>query len=249
MNTYLPLFTVFAACLGAAVGSFLNVVILRLPENNLSIAYPASRCPDCHHPLSWYENIPVISFLLLCGRCHHCKTTIALQYPVVELLMAALTAALFLVYGMSLPFIGYVIFTGALLVASCIDLHHMKIPDSVTLPGIITGVGFSLLNPYVHWQDSLIGALAGGGVLLLISILYSRFRGQAGIGGGDVKLLGMIGAFLGYQSLVPVLFISSVAGIFAALIIGKGRQTRIVFGPFLSTGGLCTLFISNYITL
>ncbi len=246
-----PLILVFSMFFGAIVGSFLNVVILRLPKEDASIAFPASHCPKCEHPLAWYENIPVLSYIVQLGKCRHCKTSISLQYPIVELLMAILTAALVNRFGLSIAAAGYFIFTAALLVIIYIDIHLQIIPDSISLPGIVLGFLFSFINPYVNWLDSLIGLAAGGGVLYAVALLYFLWRRQDGMGGGDIKLLAMLGAFLGWQSLPFIFFASSlsgsVIGILAMRVQKKGGQTRIPFGPFLSVAGLCYMFFSDSI--
>lgn len=246
-----PLILLFSALFGAIVGSFLNVVILRLPQENGSVVFPASHCPQCKHPLAWYENIPVISYIVQRGKCTHCKTSISLQYPVVELIMAILSMALLHHFGLSLAFGGYFIFTAALLVIIYIDIHHQIIPDVISLPGIILGFLFSFINPYVAWLDSLLGILIGGGLLFSIAYLYFLIRKIEGMGGGDIKLLAMLGAFLGWQSL-PFIFLfssltGSIVGVGAMFVQKKGGQTRIPFGPFLSLAGICYMFFSEKI--
>ncbi|HKJ64907.1 MAG TPA: prepilin peptidase [Desulfopila sp.] len=246
-----PLLLIFALLLGAVVGSFLNVVILRLPKEDGSIIFPASHCPSCSTPLRWYENIPILSYLFLRGKCGHCKTKISLQYPVVELLMALLCGAVFAEFGLTLTAAGYFIFTAALLVIIFIDIHHQIIPDSISLPGIVLGFLFSFFNPNLSWLDSLIGIVAGGGVLYAIAVLYYILRKQEGMGGGDIKLLAMIGGFLGWQSLLFVIFFSSftgaVVGIAAMVKQKKGGATRIPFGPFLAIASMVFLFFRQEI--
>jgi leader peptidase (prepilin peptidase)/N-methyltransferase len=247
----LPLVLFFALLLGAIVGSFLNVVILRLPSEDESIVFPASHCPRCQNILSWYENIPVISFLALRGRCRHCHERISLQYPVVEICMALLSAALVHRFGLSITSAGYSIFCAALLVIIWIDIEHQIIPDVISLPGILLGFIFSLVSPALTWQDSLIGLFLGGGVLYAIALLYYLWKKQEGMGGGDIKLLAMIGAFLGWQALPFVIFASSLLGatigIIAMIQQGKGGKTRIPFGPFLSLAALAYLFFAEQV--
>ena len=244
-------FILIAALLGAIVGSFLNVVILRLPKNDASIVYPASHCPKCLNPLSWYENIPILSYILLRGKCSHCHTSISLQYPVVEMLTALLAAAVCYKFGFSIQAGAYFLFCAALIVIIFIDIHHQIIPDVISLPGIILGFLFSFINPSVTWQSSLIGLLLGGGVLYAIAFFYSLLRKQDGMGGGDIKLLAMIGAWLGWQSLPFVILVSSASGSVIGLIAmksqKKGGSTRIPFGPFLSCGALLYTFYSEKI--
>ena len=236
---------------GASIGSFLNVVILRLPNDNESILFPASHCPACKKTLSWYENIPIISYLFLRGRCSSCHKAISLQYPVIELLMAVLSVALYQRFGLSVTGGGYFIFSAALLVIIWIDLHHQIIPDVISLPGILLGFLFSFFNTFVYWQESLIGLVIGGGILYTISALYYLVRRQAGMGGGDIKLLAMLGAFLGYKSLPFIIFASSLTGAVVGLLVmmvqKKDIATKIPFGPFLSIAALVYLFFQEEI--
>ncbi len=240
-----------SAIFGAVVGSFLNVVILRLPEPDQSIAFPASRCPKCLSPLHWYENIPILSYIFLRGRCGHCRTPISWQYPIVELLMAIITVAIVHVFQLSVTSAGYFIFSAALLVIIFIDIRLQIIPDVISLPGIILGFLFSLISDTVTWQSSLIGLLVGGGVLYALALSYTLLRKIEGMGGGDIKLLAMIGAWLGWQSLPFVILASSTTGSIIGLIAmrsqQKGGQTRIPFGPFLSLSALAYLFFSEKI--
>lgn len=238
---------------GAIVGSFLNVVILRLPNDDESIVFPASHCTSCQSELHWYENIPILSFLFLRGKCSHCKATISFQYPVVELSMALLSAALVQKFGLTITTAGYFVFCAALLAIIWIDIQHQIIPDTLSLPGIVIGLLFSLISPALHWKASLIGVIAGGGILYTIALLYFLLRKVDGMGGGDIKLLAMIGAFLGWQSLPFIIFASSlsgsVVGLLAMIKQKKGGQTRIPFGPFLSLAALTYLFFTDEINM
>lgn len=240
-----------AGLFGAIVGSFLNVVILRLPDQDQSIVFPASHCPRCSATLAWYENIPILSFIALRGKCHHCRTAISIQYPLVELLMSLLSVALMYRFQLTLVAAGYFLFCAALVVIIFIDIHHQIIPDVISLPGIVAGLLFSLVNDTVTWQSSLIGILLGGGVLYAVAFAYTVLRKMDGMGGGDIKLLAMIGAWLGWQSLPFVILVSSATGSVAGLIAmrsqKKGGQTRIPFGPFLSLAALLYTFFSREI--
>jgi len=253
MDTILLFVLGTAFCFGAIVGSFLNVVILRLPNEGESVVFPASHCTSCMADLHWYENIPVLSFLVLRGKCSHCKDTISFQYPVVELSMAILSAALVQRFGLSITTAGYFLFCAALLVIIWIDVHHQIIPDVISLPGIIIGLLFSIICPVLYWKDSLFGVLAGGGILYAIALLYFLWRKIDGMGGGDIKLLAMIGAFLGWQALPFVILASSLSGTVVGLLAmikqKKGGQTRIPFGPFLSIAALAYLFFQEKILL
>jgi leader peptidase (prepilin peptidase)/N-methyltransferase len=246
-----PALVIIAAIFGAIVGSFLNVVILRLPEEDQSIVYPASHCPQCSASLHWYENIPLVSYLFLRGKCGHCRMPISIQYPLVELAMALLSAAIMATFHVTIAGVGYFLFSAALLVIIVIDIHHQIIPDVISLPGIILGVVFSFVSPTVTWQSSLIGLLAGGGVLYAVAFFYFFLRKVDGMGGGDIKLLAMIGAWLGWQSLPFVIFASSLSGSIVGLIAmmyqKKGGRTRIPFGPFLSLSALVYTFYAEKI--
>ncbi|MDH4320224.1 MAG: A24 family peptidase [Desulfobulbaceae bacterium] len=240
-----------ALLLGALVGSFLNVVILRLPDEDASIVLPASHCPHCRTPLRWYENVPVFSFLFLGGRCRTCRAAISWQYPLVEAAMALLSLALFRRFGLSPAFGIYFLFVAALLVVIFIDLKHQLIPDRISLPGIAIGFAASFVSPFVSWQDAGLGLLIGGGILYGIALGYYLLTRRVGMGGGDIKLLAMIGAFLGWQSLPFVVFSSSVLGSLAGLGLmlkqRQGGKTMIPYGPFLSVGALLYLFFREQI--
>jgi leader peptidase (prepilin peptidase)/N-methyltransferase len=244
-----PLLLLYSFIFGALIGSFLNVVIFRLPDESQSVVFPASHCPKCGTDLHWYENIPIFSYIALRGKCRTCKVSISLQYPVVELCMALLSLALFNRFGFSfiLPF--YFLFLAALLVIIFIDIHLQIIPDKISLPGILIGFASSFFNPLVSWQESGLGILLGGGILYAVAKGYFLIAKRDGMGMGDVKLLAMIGAFLGYQCLLYVIFFSSltgsVVGIAAMFQQKKGGQTRIPFGPFLSLAAMSWLFFQE----
>jgi leader peptidase (prepilin peptidase)/N-methyltransferase len=242
----MPLLIFSSAILGAIFGSFLNVVILRLPREDSSIVFPASHCPGCLAPLNWYENSPLLSFIVLRARCRHCGMKISWQYPLVETAMALLSLALFLHFGPTWLFGIYFLFCAALLAIFVIDLQHQIIPDLISLPGIVLGFAAAFVNPLVTWQSSLLGILAGGGILYLVAAGYYLFTKREGMGGGDIKLLAMIGAFLGWQSLLFVIFSSSIlgslVGIGAMVKQKKGGKTVIPYGPFLALAAVLYLF-------
>jgi leader peptidase (prepilin peptidase)/N-methyltransferase len=243
------IYLLYSFIFGALVGSFLNVVIFRLPDETQSVVFPASHCPKCGTDLHWYENIPVLSYLVLRGKCRTCKIPISLQYPVVELCMALLSLALYNRFGFSLILPFYFLFLAALLVIIFIDIHLQIIPDKISLPGILIGFAASFFNPLVSWQESGLGILLGGGILYGVAKGYALLTGREGMGGGDIKLLAMIGAFLGYQCLLYIIFFSSLTGslvgIAAMFRQKKGGQTRIPFGPFLSLGAMSWLFFQE----
>jgi len=242
------LLLVIAAVFGAIVGSFLNVVILRLPDATASIVYPASRCPRCLQPLSWYENIPIFSYLFLRGRCRHCRETISWQYPAVELAMALFSAALVWKFGLTLTMAGFFVLIAALLTISVIDMRLQIIPNVISLPGIAVGFLFAVSSRYITWIDSLYGIFLGGGILYIVAGLYQLLRKKEGMGGGDIKLLAMLGAFLGWQSLPFIILASSLAGSLiglTAIALGKrSAAARIPFGPYLAGAAVVYLFFA-----
>lgn len=241
----------FSFLFGAVVGSFLNVVILRLPDDDQSIVFPGSHCPKCGTELHWYENIPILSYIALGGKCRTCTTRISAQYPLVELCMAVLTLGLYNYFGISFELFFYFIFLAALLVIIFIDIQHQIIPDVISLPGILIGFTGSIFTSLVSWQQSALGILIGGGILYGIAFIYYLLTKRDGMGGGDIKLLAMIGAFLGWQSLLYVVFASSLTGSIVGVLVmikqGKGGRTRIPFGPFLALSAISYLFFQDTI--
>lgn len=235
---------------GAIVGSFLNVCILRIPAGR-SIAYPPSHCPKCQAPIGWYDNIPIISYLVLTGRCRNCKERISFRYPVVEFLTALFSLAAMIKFGPSLAYLIYFAFISSLIVITFIDLDHQIIPDVISLPGIPLGFLASFVIPEITYKESLIGIFIGGGILLLIALGYEFLAKKEGMGGGDVKLLAMIGAFLGWKGVLFTVFSGSLIGtiIGVTIMIAQGKDSKyaIPFGPFLSMGALLYLFFGEQI--
>lgn len=238
-------FAISAFILGAVVGSFLNVCICRLPRDE-SIVSPPSHCPNCSCGIRWYDNIPLISYLLLRGKCRGCGTRISPQYPLVELLNGLLTLALFLRFGPTFSFLVLFLFCSALVVITFIDLEHQIIPDEISLPGILLGFLFSFFMPGHTWLNSVIGILLGGGSLLLVASGYHWLTGKEGMGGGDIKLLAMMGAFLGWKAIPFIIFASSlvgsVIGISLMLIKKKDSKLAIPFGPYLAFAAILYIF-------
>jgi leader peptidase (prepilin peptidase)/N-methyltransferase len=228
------------AILGLAVGSFLNVCIHRLPRKQ-SIVSPGSRCARCGYALRWFDNVPVLSYMLLRGRCRKCRDRISIRYPVVELLTMAVFVAHYIVLGADILLVPRLLFASSLIVLFAIDLEHRLLPNVITLPGIVVGFAFRLLvapGPV----SSLVGILVGGGVLWLIGEVYYRYAGQEGMGGGDVKMLAMIGAFLGWELTLVTLVLSSVLGSLAGILMlatGRGgMKYALPYGTFLALGAL-----------
>ena len=242
--------------LGLVIGSFLNVVIARVPEGK-SVWRPRSACPGCATPIAWYDNIPVVSFVALRGRCRHCGMAISRRYPVVEAVTGLVFAIGYLRVDSAADFAIAGLLLAMLIAITAIDFAHQIIPDVISLPGIVLGLGSNLLLGRVAaaerlcarapgnscapaWLDSLIGIIVGGGIFLVI-IVASR----GGMGGGDMKLGAMLGAFLGWKlGLLAVLlgvFGGGAAAISLLLLRRKGRKEAIPFGPFLALGGAIAL--------
>ena len=235
----------FSIIFGALVGSFLNVCIYRLPREE-SIVLPGSHCPHCDHPIKFYDNIPLFSYLLLRGKCRYCGTPISLQYPIVEGVTALFSLLLFLRFGPSLAYFFFFAFVSGLILITVIDLYHQIIPDVVSLPGICVGLIGSLVLPRGSFLGSLTGVLLGGGILFLVAFGYQWLFKREGMGGGDVKLLAMIGAFLGWKAVILTIFssslIGSIVGVLVMILKGKDFKYAIPFGPFLSSGAILALF-------
>ena len=244
---------------GALVGSFLNVCIVRIP-NGASVISPPSHCPNCKTAISFYDNVPLLSYLFLRGRCRGCGERISPRYFLVELLMGVLALALFERFGFSFSFFVSFVFVAALVVISFIDLDVRIVPDVISLPGIICGLVLSVVGYFIIGRDvdvvpsplsSLIGIVAGGGFLLATAWLYEKITGVDGMGGGDIKLLAMIGAFLGWPSIPITLFIASligsVVGLSCMLLTGAGRRLALPFAPFLCSGAVLFIFFGDEI--
>jgi leader peptidase (prepilin peptidase) / N-methyltransferase len=236
-----------AAALGAIVGSFLNVVIYRLPLQK-SVVWPSSACTQCGRELSWYENIPVLSFLALRARCRTCQAPISARYPMIEAITAAMFALAWWHYGPGVLLVSRLIFGCALIALFAIDLEHHLLPNAITLPLTAVGFAFSFFTE-PGWLSSLIGILVGGGVLFAIAEIYYRVRHEEGLGMGDVKMLAMVGAFLGWPLTLLTLMLASFSGtlIGLGLIVTNrgGLKYALPFGTFLALGAAAAATIGG----
>ncbi len=236
---------------GLAIGSFLNVCIYRIPLRK-SIIFPASHCPKCGNKIRAFDNIPVLSYLILKGKCRYCKEKISFIYPVVELLSGLLFLSLYLRYGLSWEFASKIFLFTSLLVIFFIDLKYQLIPDVITLPGIVIGFIFSLLAQSPPFLESLIGFFAGGGILYLIAIFGDKIFKKESMGGGDIKLAAMLGTFLGWKMVLLVIFLASflgaIVGITYIIFSKQRRGNRLIpFGPFLAISTLIAVFLGSQI--
>ena len=243
---------------GSLIGSFLNVCIYRVPEGR-SIVTPSSRCSSCGTPVRFYDNIPILSYFILGGKCRDCKTKLSFQYPFVEFLNAALYVLALYLFGLSSISVlaVYLVFISTLIVIFFIDLEHQIIPNSITLPGIPIAIllgSFVLPDPFNHSEmlgitSSIIGFIAGGGSFYLIAVIGKAILKKDAMGGGDIKMMAMVGGLLGWKAIILTTFVGSLFGsiIGVALITIKGREwgSKIPFGPYLALGALVSLFWGN----
>lgn len=271
------MFVIFMSILGLLVGSFLNVVIYRLPimmerewrlqcqslfgipgdsndkpEEQFNLVSPRSRCPHCHELITAIYNIPVISYLFLMGKCRHCKSKISSRYPVIELLTGILTGFVAWHFGYSPQTFFALIFTWSLICLSMIDFDHHLLPDDITLPVMWLGLACNIFNMFASIHSSLIGAIVGYGILWIIFISFKLITGKDGMGYGDFKLLAMLGAWLGWELLPLIILLSSMLGaVVGVTLIITGRQGRdkpIPFGPYLAIAGWIALVWGREIT-
>jgi leader peptidase (prepilin peptidase)/N-methyltransferase len=258
MESLTPAFVV-AFVFGAIIGSFLNVCIVRLPREE-SLISPSSRCPGCGNPIRFYDNVPLLSYLWLRGRCRSCGVRISLRYFLVELAMAIMAVALLKVFGLGLAFFVGFLLVAALIVIAFIDLDVRIVPDVISLPGTALGFAFALINWWALPEpslllpsplSSLLGIILGGGILLGVAWGYELFSGVEGMGGGDIKLLAMIGAFLGWPSVPITLFFASLGGSMIGLLLmwqkGVGGKYALPFAPFLCLGAVFHLLFGTQI--
>lgn len=238
-------FEILFFILGAIWGSFANVMIYRIPKN-LSVVTPRSHCYQCGKTIAWYDNIPILAWFILRGKCRYCKAPFSIRYPMVELIMGLLFAGLYMKLGFSWFLLEMIVFTVAAVSAAFIDLDHFILPDVFTLGGLGLGLLGALINPEREFWDALGGAVAGGGFLWGVAYLYWIWRKEEGMGGGDIKLLAWLGSLLGFLSVPFIILTSSVLGAVIGLILmrrgNKGLQTAIPFGPYLIVAAYIYLF-------
>ncbi|MFQ5455020.1 MAG: prepilin peptidase [Nitrospirota bacterium] len=241
----MSLIVIYVLLFGAVIGSFLNVCISRIPKDR-SIVLPASHCPNCGKHINFYDNIPIISFFLLNGRCRSCHQRISWQYPTVEILNVIGYELLFYYFGLGWTFFIYIILFSSLLVVTFIDLNHQIVPDRITFPGMIFGIATASTVLSTGMWGSLSGIVVGGGIFYIIAVVS-----KGGMGGGDIKLIAMIGAFLGWRDVLLIIFLASLSGSLVGVILmvfkGKKRRDPIPFGPFLSLATVIAFFVDNEI--
>jgi leader peptidase (prepilin peptidase)/N-methyltransferase len=259
----------FCIVIGLAIGSFLNVCISRIPLDE-SVVQPRSRCPQCRKPIANRDNIPVVSYILLGGRCRHCKKKISARYPAIEILMGAVSGLLYVKFGLGLDWVVYLLFCAALIVLAFIDADHRILPDLITLNGLWIGLIISLFlwlrAPWMAkglqllgWLDpppiavslvaSVAGAIVGGGLLWGVREAYFRLRGVEGMGFGDVKMMAMVGAFIGIPLTLFTIMVGSILGSVIGVLMmqfaGKDKGYELPFGTFLSFGAILAVLYGN----
>jgi len=247
-------FYIIAGLIGAIMGSFANVCIVRMPCDR-SVVWPRSNCPKCRHSLAIWENVPIVSYIILRGRCSHCGRGISALYPIVELLCIGLSLFAWWYFQDPFRYLAYFcLLVVPLVIITFIDIFHLIIPDIISIPGIFVGIGVHVLFEshgfYLHaFIDSLIGAIGGGALLFIVAYVYEKLKKQEGLGGGDIKLIAMLGAFFGWKASLFILLMSSimgsVVGLFLILVLRKDKKYPIPYGPFLALAGLLNLFFGE----
>lgn len=231
---------------GMCIGSFVNVCIYRVPTSKSIIDPLRSICPNCGSIIRFYDNIPVLSYLLLKGRCRNCDKPISFRYPLVEIISGVFALCTFLKFGPTLEALVYFAFITVLVVITFIDIDHQIIPDLITIPGIPVCFLASFALPSITYKESLLGLIAGGGSLLLVGWIYYLIKKAEGMGGGDIKLMAMIGAIVGWKGILFTIFVSSLVGTLVGITImlrtKKGMKIAVPFGPFLSIGTITYIF-------
>ncbi len=248
IDAYTILFFLF----GTIIGSFLNVLIYRLPRNK-SIVYPPSSCPNCGHRIKWYENIPILSYIFLKGKCSNCGTEISLRYPIVELLTGIFASISYIKWGLSIDAVFSFIFICLIIVIIFIDIDFKIIPDEINLVGFIIGIIYSFFRVDFSFVDALLGSLVGAGLLFSIAYFYLKVKKVEGLGFGDVKMLAFVGTYLGWFGSLFTIFFGSLLGAIVGIgysLIKSGKyqgKLEIPFGPFLGIASLIYLFFGEEI--
>ncbi len=244
-----PLLLIAAFLLGACLGSFFNVLIYRLPREE-SIVRPASRCPACGRPVRAWENVPIVSFLLLRGKCAGCGSGISWRYPFVEAASGVGFLLIAWVDGPGFVLLRDLVFFSLLVPIVFIDIDHRIIPDELSLGGLAAGILLSFL-PGGNWKGALVGMVLGGGILFVTAAGYHKVTGIEGLGGGDIKLLAMIGAFLGWRGALFTIFFGSLLGVAGGLVAmrkgNEGLKTAIPYGPYLCAAALFARFLGDLV--
>lgn len=246
------LLVIFVFVFGTVIGSFLNVIIYRLPREK-SIVFPPSSCPACGYKIKWYENIPIISYVFLKGRCRNCKTKISIRYPFVESITGLFAVFTYLKWGLSVESIFYFVFICLIISIIFIDFDFKIIPDELNLIGFLSGVLFSFFREDFSLLDAILGAVLGAGFLYLVAYLYFKLKGIEGLGLGDVKMLAFVGTYLGWFGSLFTIFFGSVLGAVFGLVFSLLKkkkyegQLEIPFGPFLGVASLIYIFFGEKI--
>ncbi|MGD8342149.1 MAG: prepilin peptidase [Desulfobacterales bacterium] len=244
ITNYLTEFLIFV--FGICIGSFLNVCIYRLPESK-SIVHPRSMCPRCGTLIASYDNIPILSYMVLRGKCRYCGARISFRYPLIEFISGIFAVGVFMKYGLSVEALIYYTFIATLLVITFIDIDHQIIPDVISLPGIPIFFAASFALPDITLVESILGVLIGGGSLWIVAQLYYVLTRKEGMGGGDIKLLAMMGAIIGWKGVLFTIFVASaigtVVGILVMLKTRTSMKLKVPFGPFLAIGAIAYIFL------
>lgn len=238
---------IFIFVLGTIFGSFINVVIYRIPRD-ISLIWPPSACPKCGEKIRFYDNVPILSYFLLRGKCRHCGGKISVRYPIVEVVSGLLLVWVLAAGGPPGLVASRAVVVLLLLAIAIIDWEHMIIPDEISVGGVVVGFILSFFNPELAVTSSILGILIGGGLMLGVGYFYQRVRGIEGLGGGDVKLAAMVGAFLGWKGLVICVMAGSLAGSIYGLALmagGRGAQTKVPYGTFLAAGAVLATFYTD----
>lgn len=230
--------------LGLIVGSFSNVCIYRIPRNE-SIIYPASHCPNCRNGILAKDNIPLLSYILLKGRCPNCGSRISIKYPVVEFLTGLVYVIIYQIHGVSVQSLIYIVLSSALIIIAFIDLGEQVIPEVISLPGIVIGLILSFFVHHISFVNSALGIVIGGGIILVIRLAGSLIFKKESMGIGDIELAAMIGAFLGWRYITISLFLGFFLGALTGIILIiskiKSREDAVPFGPFIILGSFISL--------